>query len=44
MGADYIISTDSSCLLNLQAYIDQHQLSIKTMHLADVLTHGWGNV
>ena len=44
MGADYIISTDSSCLLNLQAYIDQHNLKIRTMHIADVLTNGWGNV
>jgi len=44
MGADYIISTDSSCLLNLQAYIDQHEMNIKTMHIADVLTNGWGNV
>jgi L-lactate dehydrogenase complex protein LldE len=44
MGADFIISTDSSCLLNLQAYIDQHDIKIKTMHIADVLTHGWGNV
>lgn len=44
MNADYIISTDSSCLLNLQAYIDQHDIKIKTMHIADVLTHGWGNV
>ena len=42
MSADYIISTDSSCLLNLQAYIDQHDLKVKTMHIADVLTHGWG--
>ena len=44
MGADYIISTDSSCLLNLQAYIDQHDIKIRTMHIADVLTHGYGNV
>ena len=44
MEADYIISTDASCLLNLQAYIDKHSLPIKTMHLADVLTNGWGNV
>ena len=43
MSADYIISTDSSCLLNLQSYIDRHDLKIKTMHIADVLTHGWGN-
>src|SRR5690606_37203298 len=42
--ADYIISTDSSCLLHLQAYIDKHRLPIKTMHLADVLAHGWANI
>lgn len=42
--ADYIISTDSSCLLQLQAYIDKHQLPIKTKHLADVLTSGWANI
>jgi L-lactate dehydrogenase complex protein LldE len=43
-GADYIISTDSSCLLHLQGYIDKQQLPLKTMHLADVLAQGWGNV
>ena len=43
-GAEYIISTDASCLLQLQAYINQQNLPIKTMHLADVLATGWGNV
>lgn len=42
--ADYIISTDSSCLLQLQAYIDKHNIPIKTMHLVDVLTSGWANI
>jgi L-lactate dehydrogenase complex protein LldE len=42
--ADYIISTDASCLLHLQAYINKNQIPIKTMHLADVLASGWGNV
>lgn len=42
--ADYIISTDSSCLLQLQAYIEKNQLPIKTMHLVDVLTSGWANI
>ncbi len=42
--ADYIISTDASCLLHLQSYIDKNSLPIKTMHLADVLANGWGNV
>ena len=35
--AEYIISTDASCLLHLQGYIDKNNLPIKTMHLADVL-------
>ncbi|TYR33342.1 (Fe-S)-binding protein [Sphingobacterium phlebotomi] len=42
--ADYIISTDSTCLLQLQGYIDKHQLPIKTKHIADVLTSGWANI
>jgi L-lactate dehydrogenase complex protein LldE len=44
VGADFIISTDTSCLMHLQAYIDKENLSLKTMHLADVLASGWGNV
>jgi L-lactate dehydrogenase complex protein LldE len=44
MNAEYIISSDSSCLLHLQGYIDQHRLPIKTMHIVDVLTHGWANI
>jgi L-lactate dehydrogenase complex protein LldE len=42
--AEYIISTDASCLMHLQNYIDKNNLPIKTMHLADVLASGWGNV
>ncbi len=43
-GAEYIISTDASCLLHLQGYIDKNNLPITTMHLADVLASGWGNI
>lgn len=39
--AEYIISTDLSCLMHLQGYIDKHSIPIKTMHLADVLSNGW---
>ena len=39
-GAEYIVSTDSSCLLHQQGYIDKHQLPIKTIHIADVLASG----
>jgi L-lactate dehydrogenase complex protein LldE len=42
--ADYIISTDASCLMHLQSYIDKNQLPLKTYHIADVLAMGWGNV
>ena len=44
LEAEYIISTDASCLMHLQNYIDRNNLPIKTMHLADVLANGWGNV
>lgn len=40
-GADYIISTDLSCLMHLEGYIRGKDLSIKTMHIADVLASGW---
>ena len=36
-GAEFLISSDVSCLLHLEAYITKHKLPIKTMHLADVL-------
>ena len=36
-GAKYLISTDVSCLMHLQGYIDQKGYDLKTMHLADVL-------
>lgn len=42
--AEYIISTDASCLLQLQAYINHYNLPIKTIHLADVLANGWANI
>ncbi|WEK21139.1 MAG: (Fe-S)-binding protein [Candidatus Pedobacter colombiensis] len=40
-NAEYIISTDLSCLMHLQGYIDKNNIPLKTMHLADVLTSGW---
>jgi L-lactate dehydrogenase complex protein LldE len=44
VDAEYIISTDASCLLQLQSYINKNNLPIKTIHLADVLASGWGNI
>ena len=40
-GAEYLISTDLSCLMHLQGYINKKGYSLKTMHLADVLSSGW---
>jgi L-lactate dehydrogenase complex protein LldE len=38
-GAEYLISTDISCLMHLQGYIDHKGYKMKTMHLADVLAN-----
>ncbi|NQV01024.1 MAG: (Fe-S)-binding protein [Bacteroidia bacterium] len=40
-GAEYIVSTDSSCLMHLQGYIDKHNIPVKTIHIIDVLASGW---
>jgi L-lactate dehydrogenase complex protein LldE len=40
-GAEYIVSTDASCLMHQQGFIDKHNLPIKTIHLIDVLASGW---
>jgi len=40
-GADYLISTDLSCLMHLQGYIDNKGYKLKTLHIADVLASGW---
>ena len=40
-GAEYIISTDMSCLMQLNGYIKAKELPLKTMHVADVLANGW---
>lgn len=40
-GADCIISTDMSCLMQLDGLIKNKNIALKTMHLADVLASGW---
>ena len=39
-GAEYIISTDFSCLMQMDSFIKQKNLPIKTLHIADVLAQG----
>ncbi|RLD39398.1 MAG: Fe-S oxidoreductase [Bacteroidetes bacterium] len=36
-GAEYIVSTDSSCLMNICGYVEKHKLPIKCIHIVDVL-------
>lgn len=40
-GANFLISTDQSCLMHLEGYIKKQGQQIKVMHLADVLASGW---
>ena len=36
-GAEFIISTEASCLMNINSYCLKHKLSIKGIHIADIL-------
>jgi L-lactate dehydrogenase complex protein LldE len=38
-GVEYIISTEASCLMNINGYCKKHNLSIKGIHLADVISN-----
>jgi len=40
-GADFIVSTDVSCLMHLEAYVKREKLPLKCLHVADVLASGW---
>jgi L-lactate dehydrogenase complex protein LldE len=39
--AEYLISTDTSCLMHMDAYIKKQNKNIKCMHIVDVLASGW---
>lgn len=39
-GVKYIVSTEASCLMNINGYIARHKLDIKGVHLADILAEG----
>jgi len=40
-GATHIISTDLSCLMQLDGVIKNKNLPLQTIHIADVLASGW---
>ncbi len=37
--AEYIISTESSCLMNIEGYINKNNKAIKTIHIVDILAN-----
>lgn len=39
-GAEYIASTDASCLMHQEGYIKKKGLNIKTIHIIDILASG----
>lgn len=39
-GAEYITTTESSCLMNIAGYIKKNDLPIKAVHIADILASG----
>ncbi len=39
-GAEYIVSTDATCLANMTAVINKQKLPIKCIHIVDVLASG----
>jgi L-lactate dehydrogenase complex protein LldE len=40
-GADYIISTDLSCMMHQQGVIRNKGYHLQTLHIADILASGW---
>jgi L-lactate dehydrogenase complex protein LldE len=40
-GAKYIISTESSCIMNIEAYIRKNNIPLTPIHIADILASGW---
>ncbi|MBR1770212.1 MAG: (Fe-S)-binding protein [Bacteroidales bacterium] len=44
LGAEYITSTDASCLLQMEQYIKKNNLDIKTIHLVSLLMNSRNEV
>ncbi len=36
-GAEYVVATDSSCLMQIEGYLRRHSVPVKTLHLAELL-------
>lgn len=40
-GAEYIVSTEASCLMQIDGYIRKHNIPLKAIHIVDILASGW---
>jgi L-lactate dehydrogenase complex protein LldE len=40
-GAEFIVSTDLSCLMHQDGYIRKNKIPIKVIHIVDILASGW---
>ncbi len=40
-GADAVVTTDCSCLMQMSGIMKQKKLNIQTLHIADILATGW---
>jgi len=40
-GVEYIVSTEASCLMNINGYCSKNKLAVKGVHLADILASGY---
>lgn len=36
-GAEYIVSTEASCLMNIDSYLRKNRIPLQTIHIADIL-------
>ena len=40
-GVEYLVSTEASCLMNINGYANKHKLALRGIHLADILASGF---
>jgi len=39
--AEYITSTETSCMLNIDSYLKKQKLPMKAIHFTEILVSGW---
>jgi len=43
LSADYVVSAEVSCFMNIKSYLEAHGLPVKALHIAQVLDSGKGS-